>query len=338
MTRNSYAGVDPKTLKASVYNPNQLSAEQQDQLFAEVKHQERLLKPIVVHDDNGQLIIVDGEQNWAAALRAGLTEVPIEIIDADEFEARRQTYVRNLSGDWHKVKLGRMFVEMLNTLVVSSNRELAVYLGITEGTVRNMILYSTAARLAAARDDASDEDTIAIMTVREVRKLLAWLRGEADEEEGDQPDAAEPEARILARLKRAWNKATEQERAAFLQWTGYVTVTQDQHQVRNSYAEPADERQVDIEDLYPEPAPEELAEELADEQAQPNDWWRKHYAGDPIELGRQVRALRKGKGWSQAALAEAAGTHAPIISQIENGKLGKVGTATLQRVVAAVEV
>ena len=57
-----------------------------------------------------------------------------------EFEARRQTYVRNLAGNWHNVRLGRMFVEMLNTQVVASNRDLAAWLAISEGTVRNMIL------------------------------------------------------------------------------------------------------------------------------------------------------------------------------------------------------
>jgi hypothetical protein len=52
----------------------------------------------------------------------GLAAVPIEEIDADAFEARRQTYVRNLSGEWHKVKLGRMFVEMLNIVRLPSIR------------------------------------------------------------------------------------------------------------------------------------------------------------------------------------------------------------------------
>jgi DNA-binding XRE family transcriptional regulator len=256
----------------------------------------------------------------------GLAAVPIEEIDADAFEARRQTYVRNLSGEWHKVKLGRMFVEMLNTLVVSSNRELAAQLGITEGTVRNTILYSTAAKLAAERDDAPDEEVIAMMSVREVRKLLAWLMGDADQEEGDQAAAAAPEARILARLKRAWNKATEEERAEFLAWTGYVT-----HQARNGYAEPPYERQMDIEDMYPEPP----AQELADEQLG-NGELRNGYADDPVELGRRVREARKAKGWTHGELAEAAGTHAPTVSQIERGKLRNVGKATLQRVAAAV--
>jgi ribosome-binding protein aMBF1 (putative translation factor) len=106
---------------------------------------------------------------------------------------------------------------------------------------------------------------------------------------------------------------------------------------------------MDIEDMYTEPAPEELSEEFADgllapsadsvaarSATQPNGELRNGYADDPVELGRRVREARKAKGWTQGELAAAAGTHGPIISQIENGKLGKVGKATLQRVAAAV--
>jgi DNA-binding XRE family transcriptional regulator len=69
---------------------------------------------------------------------------------------------------------------------------------------------------------------------------------------------------------------------------------------------------------------------------QPNGELRNGYADDPSELGRRVREARIARNWTQGELAEAAGTHGPIISQIENGKLGKVGKATLQRVAAAV--
>jgi DNA-binding XRE family transcriptional regulator len=110
--------------------------------------------------------------------------------------------------------------------------------------------------------------------------------------------------------------------------------------------QPPDDRQLDIEDALtdepeptlspPEPAPEELSEEFADEQQQPNGELRNGYADDPVELGRRVREARKAKGWTQSELAEAAGTHGPIISRIENGKLRNVGKATVQRVAAAV--
>jgi ParB-like chromosome segregation protein Spo0J/DNA-binding XRE family transcriptional regulator len=104
-----------------------------------------------------------------------------------------------------------------------------------------------------------------------------------------------------------------------------------------------DDRQMDLEDFTeaepslapPEPT-EEFAEEMADEMPQPNGELRNGYADDPSELGRRVREARIARNWTQGELAEAAGTHGPIISQIENGKLGKVGKATLQRVAAAV--
>jgi DNA-binding XRE family transcriptional regulator len=87
----------------------------------------------------------------------------------------------------------------------------------------------------------------------------------------------------------------------------------------------SDERQMDIEDLM-----------LADETPQPNGELRNGSADYPVELGRRVREARTARGWTQGELADAAGTHAPIISQIERGKLEKVGKATLQRVTHAV--
>jgi len=114
------------------------------------------------------------------------------------------------------------------------------------------------------------------------------------------------------------------------------------HYIRNvlGTSEPTlstpDERQLDIQDMCTEPTPEELSEELADEMPRPNGEPRYDYAEDPVELGRRVRDARKARNWTQGELAAAAGTHGPIISQIEKGKLGKVGKATLQRVTDAV--
>jgi ParB-like chromosome segregation protein Spo0J len=126
--------VDPKSLKPNGYNPNMLSDDQATQLVDEIKRQGRLLKPVVCRDDNGQLVIIDGEHNWQAAMVAGLGEVPVEVLEVDDFEARRQTFVRNLSGSWHKARLGRMFAQMLAKRSRLSNRELGGELGCSEGT------------------------------------------------------------------------------------------------------------------------------------------------------------------------------------------------------------
>ncbi len=218
--RNGYATVPASSLKPAPYNPNTMGIEQFGQLVAEVARQGRLLKPVVVRsDDAGGFIIVDGEHNWLAAKEAGLETVPVEVIDpGNDFEAMRQSFKRNLIGRMHKVKLGRMFAAMIAERKLS-NRDLAAELDLSEGTVRNMLLYAKAADLCVGRDDCPDEDAIAAMGIRELRKLLAWLEGIEDQED-DKPGAAEPETRILARLKRAWDKATEDERKEFLIWTG----------------------------------------------------------------------------------------------------------------------
>jgi ParB-like chromosome segregation protein Spo0J len=145
--RNDYAMVNPKSLRPSGYNPNVLNGDQCRQLFEEIQRQGRLLKPVVCRrGPDGDLIIIDGEHNWEAARMASLTAIPIEVVEVDDFEARRQTFVRNLTGSWHKVRLGRMFADMLARRGLS-NRDLAAELGCSEGTVRNTLLYARAADL-----------------------------------------------------------------------------------------------------------------------------------------------------------------------------------------------
>jgi DNA-binding XRE family transcriptional regulator len=172
------------------------------------------------------------------------------------------------------------------------------------------------------------ETIVSKLSVRDVRALVAGLRGLTDEE-SDQPGGAMPEARILARLKRAWANATEDERREFIEWTGAVDAAAKAGFAQGYRQGHAD---ADLRSRY-SPEREELGEELA---AEVNGEARSYAADDPIELGRRVRAARKARGWSQGALADAAGTHPPIISQIERGVVGKVGKATLQRVVETV--
>jgi ParB/RepB/Spo0J family partition protein len=212
--RNGYAMVDAKSLRPSGYNPNMLSDDQRAQLVDEIKRQRKLLKPLVCRQDGDHFVIIDGEHNWQAAVEVGLAEVPVEVVEADDFECRRECFIRNLHGTWHKVRLGRMFAQMLAERSALSNRDLAAELGCSEGTVRNTLLYAKAADLCAGREDCPNEDAIAGMGVRQVRELIAWLEGLTDEgDQQDQPGAAEPEERMLARLKRTWNKTTEEKRA-----------------------------------------------------------------------------------------------------------------------------
>ena len=130
-------------LHANDYNPNRMTDEEYAELVAEVRHLGRLPKPVVCRPEGGGHVIVDGEQGWKAAQEVGLDRITVEVIEADDFEAMRQTYKRNRHGAHHPVLLGRMFRRMTETRGLSQ-RALAEEIGVSEGTVRNNLLYAEA--------------------------------------------------------------------------------------------------------------------------------------------------------------------------------------------------
>ena len=101
-------------LEPNDYNPNHMTDERFAELVEEVKHLGRLPKPVVARPNgDARYTIVDGEHGWRAAQEAGLSEIAVEIVEADDFEARRQTYKRNQHGEHDPVLLGRMFRQMM---------------------------------------------------------------------------------------------------------------------------------------------------------------------------------------------------------------------------------
>lgn len=134
------------SLQPDDYNPNRMTADEFAELVEEVRHLRRLPKPVVVRPAEAGYLIVDGEHGWRAATEAGLGEVACEVIDADDFEAMRQTYKRNQHGTHDRVALGQMFRRMLGDRGLS-NRELAKEISVSEGTIRNTLIIAEAAEL-----------------------------------------------------------------------------------------------------------------------------------------------------------------------------------------------
>jgi ParB/RepB/Spo0J family partition protein len=224
--------IDVGALAPNTWNPSRLSDEQYQSLLAEIRRHGRVLKPVVVRLDGeaGRYIILDGEHQWRAARDTGLAQVPCEIVDADEFEARRQTVRRNLRGENNPVRYGRLCRKMqgLRTL---SNRQLAEELGVSEGHVRNALLYAEAADHCGQVPSWPSEDEIAALPVRRLRALLARL--ERDEEAPAEAEVAvnlEPPAensrtvkdmmKTLTKLEKASNGATHEEHAIFWRRAG----------------------------------------------------------------------------------------------------------------------
>ncbi len=93
-------------LSPNDYNPNRMSETEFAELVTEVRHLGRLPKPLVVRPNGEGFVIIDGEHGWRASKEVGLSEIPCEVIDVDDFEAMRQTYKRNQHGQHNPVLQG----------------------------------------------------------------------------------------------------------------------------------------------------------------------------------------------------------------------------------------
>ena len=167
------------------YNPNQMNDEEFAELVAEVRHLGRLPKPVVVRQNGEGYVIVDGEHGWRAAGEVGLSDVLCEVVEADDFEAMRQTYKLNQHGTHDPVRLGKMFQRMKKARRLSQ-RKRARAIGVSEGTIRNAVIYAEAANLrngyAESQEDAfdTDEGEISRLSVRQARHYVQLPRAIAD--------------------------------------------------------------------------------------------------------------------------------------------------------------
>lgn len=179
-TEQTTAMILTALLRPNDYNPNVMTDDEFAELVAEVRHLGRLPKPVVARPNGDGYVIVDGEHGWRAAREVGLTEVPCEVIAADDFEAMRQTYKRNQHGTHNPVQLGRMFRQMMEARGLSQ-RALAEEVHVSEGTIRNALEYAKAADVR----NGYAFDTLTLKQVRYFNRLprcigRLWLDGGAD--------------------------------------------------------------------------------------------------------------------------------------------------------------
>jgi ParB-like chromosome segregation protein Spo0J len=180
--------IPTELILANDYNPNKMTKEEFGECVVEVWRLGKLPKPLVVRrDGEGRYIIVDGEHGLEAAKEVGLTQVPCEVIEVDEFEAMRQSFKRNCHGTNNPVLLARMFMKM-QEMQGLSNRAFARAIGISESKLRNVLLYAKAAELRMSCAPDKGDEQIARLTVEKVRyycelpenKRDAWLDAGAD--------------------------------------------------------------------------------------------------------------------------------------------------------------
>lgn len=67
-----------------------------------------ILQPLLVRGDGKELVLVDGERRLRAAILAGLTEVPVLLIEADSMQTPGQTIQTQLIANLHRRDLNPM--------------------------------------------------------------------------------------------------------------------------------------------------------------------------------------------------------------------------------------
>lgn len=199
-------------LMPNAFNPNELTKSQFHSLVLELRKAGTNHKPVRYRMANGAREIIDGEQTWRAAIEAGLSEVQIEREDADEYEARRLCVRANHGGKANPLKLARLIGEMQRLDNRKTNSDIAADLGVSEGTIRNRLLYLELAERAKKDKTLPTEADIAGLSVRQVRDLLG-----VDQEESEGNGAAAA-ASPVDQAKKLVGKMTPEQREAFSAW------------------------------------------------------------------------------------------------------------------------
>src|SRR5258708_2907115 len=86
--------LDLSTLEVSKHNPRSVVGDLTE-LSASIK-EIGVIEPIVAVRRNGGFDIIAGSRRWAAAKKAGLTQIPARILELDDAQAMAASLIENL--------------------------------------------------------------------------------------------------------------------------------------------------------------------------------------------------------------------------------------------------
>lgn len=127
------------SITANPYQPREVFDEAAIEDLAASIREKGLLQPLLVRHAGGGYQLIAGERRFRAAQRAGLTEVPIIIRDADDREALELALIENLQREnLNPVEEARAFKRLGDEFSLSQE-EIATRVGKSRSTVTNAL-------------------------------------------------------------------------------------------------------------------------------------------------------------------------------------------------------
>lgn len=174
--------------------------------LAESISQHGVIQPVVVRPKDGMYMIVTGERRWRAARMAGLSEIPVIIIEADDKKAAELALVENIQRkDLNPVEEARGYAALIDEFSYTQE-EIAKKIGRSRSAVTNSLRlldlppkaldYLASGELSEGHakvllslkdsekiENAAETVVSKGLSVRETEKLVKFLSSVKEEEE-----------------------------------------------------------------------------------------------------------------------------------------------------------
>lgn len=173
--------------------------------LAESISQHGIIQPIVVRPKDGMYMIVTGERRWRAARMAGLSEIPVIIIEADDRKAAELALVENIQRkDLNPVEEARAYADLIEEYSYTQE-EIAKKVGRSRSSITNSL------RLLDLPDTVLDKLAAGELSEGHAKVLLGIKDAEKLEKAAEAVISRELSVRETEKLVKALNAEKEQE-------------------------------------------------------------------------------------------------------------------------------
>lgn len=209
--QNEYGGIS--LVRISEVEPNPLQPRksfdnEQLQALAESIAQHGIIQPIVVRPKNGMYMIVTGERRWRAARIAGLSKVPVIIIEADDRKSAEIALVENIQRkDLNPVEEARAYADLIEEYSYTQE-DIARKVGRSRSSIANSI------RLLALPDSILGKLSSGELAEGHAKVLLSIRDKDSREQAAETVVSRDLSVRETEKLAKSLNRKKEDEAKA----------------------------------------------------------------------------------------------------------------------------